>query len=160
MRKQTFLFIFPGPRSDEKGDVTTNKSTEKKFHEEHEEEEETGERSAPSSHKQEKEKVEERGTEMKRGSRKSPERWTKRGKSLMLKKEADQQEAREVPHHSKDVTDEEDEEKEEKRDSLKSPEEKELQMIARRAPEERRVLEEEGSASRKSEVCFLIHLSP
>ncbi|KAM4633746.1 chromogranin-A [Polymixia lowei] len=49
----------------------------------------------------------------------------------------------EVPHHSKEVTGEE--------EDKKSPEEKELQTIARRAPEDRRGLEEEGSAGRKSE---------
>lgn len=56
----------------------------------------------------------------------------------------------EVPHHSKEVTEEEEEKK--KRGAQRSPEEKELQMIARRGPEERRGMEEEGSASRKSEV--------
>lgn len=56
----------------------------------------------------------------------------------------------EVPHHSREVLEEEEKKK---RGSQRSPEEKELQMIARKGPEEKRGLEEEGSASRKSEVC-------
>uniref|UniRef100_A0A672J5G1 Chromogranin-A n=1 Tax=Salarias fasciatus TaxID=181472 RepID=A0A672J5G1_SALFA len=88
--------------------------------------------------------------EAKRGSRESLKHWTKRAKSLSLKRKAAGKEAQqEVPHHSKEIMEEE--EGEEKRDIQRSPEEKELQMIARRTPEERRVLEEEGSASRKSE---------
>ena len=95
---------------------------------------------------------------MKRGSRESLKRWTKRGKGFQLKRKASGKEVQqlssqqEVPHHSKEVT--EDEEEMKKRDTQRSPEEKELQMIARGAPEERRGLEEEGSASRKPEVCF------
>lgn len=70
------------------------------------------------------------------------QRWTRRGKSKPEKKE--------VPHHSKEVP--EKEEIEERRAQM-SPEEKELQMIAGRRHEEKRGSEEEGSASRKSEVC-------
>ncbi|XP_040920468.1 chromogranin-A isoform X2 [Toxotes jaculatrix] len=132
-------------------DKPRKKSEEKKFDEE--DEEEKDKRSALFSHKQEEEQEEE--GEMKRGSRESLKRWTKRGKGLQLKKKAGGEEAQqlrgqqEVPHHSKEVT--EDEEEKKKGDTQRSPEEKELQMIARRAPEERRGSEEEGSASRKSE---------
>ncbi|XP_071335009.1 chromogranin-A-like [Trachinotus anak] len=145
-----------GAASAEKRDAPRNKSKEKKFGEEEEEEEDK--RSALFSHKQEKEQGEE--GEMKRGSRESLKRWTKRGKGLQLKKKADGKEEaqqlsdqqEEVPHHSKEVTEEEEEEeRKKKRDTQRSPEEKELQMIARRAPEERRGSEEEGSASRKPE---------
>ncbi|XP_039873403.1 chromogranin-A [Simochromis diagramma] len=88
--------------------------------------------------------------ETKRGNRESLQRWTKATKPLLLKKKAaTKEEQHEVPHHSKEMAEEKEEEK--KRNAQKSPEEKELQMIARRAPEERRGLEEEGSASRKSE---------
>lgn len=76
----------------------------------------------------------------------------------------------EVPHHSKELSheeevvkreeeEEEEREKEEdegqkkkkKRNWRKTAEEKELQMIASKHPEEKRTSEEEGSASRKSE---------
>ncbi|XP_056261576.1 chromogranin-A [Seriola aureovittata] len=147
-----------GAGSDEKRDDSRNKSKEKKSDEvEEEEEEEEKKRSALFSHKQEGQQGEE--GEMKRGSRESLKRWTKRGKGLQLKRKADGKEAQqlngqqeEVPHHSKEVTEDDDEEeKKKKRDTQRSPEEKELQMIARRGPEDRRVSEEEGSASRKAE---------
>ncbi|TKS76024.1 hypothetical protein D9C73_009815 [Collichthys lucidus] len=143
--------------SEEKRDEPRNKSKEKKLYEE--DEGEKDKRSSAFSHKQEEKQVEEEDEEeTKRGSREGLKRWTKRGKALALKKKAvgkdvqplDSQQ--DVPHHSKEVTEEEEEEVEEKkRGVLRSPEEKELQMIARRGPEERRVSEEEGSASRKSE---------
>lgn len=142
-----------GAGSDEKRDVTRNTSKEKKFDDE--DEEEKDERSALFSHKledkEEEPEEEEDEREMKRGSRESLKRWTKRAKGLTSKKKAVGKEVqelnsqREVPHHSKEVTEEDVVRKK------KSPEEKELQMIARRAPEERRGSEEEGSASRKSE---------
>lgn len=142
-----------GAGSDEKRDATRNTSKEKKFDDE--DEEEKDERSALFSHKledkEEEPEEEEDEREMKRGSRESLKRWTKRAKGLTLKKKAVGKEVqelnsqREVPHHSKEVTEEDVVRKK------KSPEEKELQMIARRAPEERRGSEEEGSASRKSE---------
>ncbi|XP_042246865.1 chromogranin-A [Thunnus maccoyii] len=142
-----------GAGSDEKRDVTRNTSKEKKFDDE--DKEEKDERSALFSHKledkEEEPEEEEDEREMKRGSRESLKRWTKRAKGLTLKKKAVGKEVqelnsqREVPHHSKEVTEEDVVRKK------KSPEEKELQMIARRAPEERRGSEEEGSASRKSE---------
>lgn len=79
------------------------------------------------------------------------QRWTKRGESTAVKEGTVKQEA---PHHSKEVSVEE--EMEERRTQT-SPEQKELQMIARRRHEEKRGSEEEGSASRKSEVCpFLL----
>uniref|UniRef100_A0A3P8NZ27 Chromogranin-A n=1 Tax=Astatotilapia calliptera TaxID=8154 RepID=A0A3P8NZ27_ASTCA len=94
-------------------------------------------------------KEEGRQEETKRGNRESLQRWTKATKPLLLKKKAaTKEEQHEVPHHSKEIAEEKEEKK---RNAQKSPEEKELQMIARRAPEERRGLEEEGSASRKSE---------
>ncbi|XP_070782017.1 chromogranin-A-like isoform X2 [Enoplosus armatus] len=140
-----------GTGSGEKRDAPRNKSKEKKF------DEEKDKRSALLSHKQkEEQKEEEDEGEVKRGSRESLKRWTKRGKVLPMKKKAVGKEAQqlnsqqEVPHHSKEFTEEE-EEKKKKRDTQRSPEEKELQMIARRVPEERRGSEEEGSASRKSE---------
>lgn len=79
--------------------------------------------------------------------------WAKRGKALALRKKAVGKELnteQEVPHHSQELTEEEEEKK---RNTHETPEEKELQMIARRTPEERRGLEEEGSGSRKTEVC-------
>lgn len=115
-------------------------------------EEEQKKRSSLFSHKQEE--------DVKRGSRESLKRWAKRGKNgLQLKKKTGGKEAQhvsgqqEVPHHSKELA-EDGEEKKKKRDTQRSPEEKELQMLASRAPEERKGLEEEGSASRKTEVRF------
>uniref|UniRef100_A0AAY5KT68 Chromogranin-A n=1 Tax=Esox lucius TaxID=8010 RepID=A0AAY5KT68_ESOLU len=64
----------------------------------------------------------------------------------------------EVPHHSKEVLEEEEveEEKRKEGEARKSLEVKRLQMMARREPEEMRGgREEEGSASRKTEVCSL-----
>lgn len=88
-------------------------------------EDEQGRRAAQVSHKHQENHRDE-----------SHQQWTKRGKQ-------------EAPHHSKEVSAEE--EMEERR-SQTSPEQKELQMIARK-----RGSEEEGSASRKSEVCpFLL----
>lgn len=137
-----------GAGSGEKRAAPRSKSKERKF-----DEEEKDKRSALFSHKQE-EKQEEREDEgeTKRGSRESLKRWTRRGKTLPLKRKAVGQETQqEVPHHSKEVSEEEEEEEKKKRAMQRSPEEKELQMIARRGPEERRGIEEEGSASRKSE---------
>nr|XP_046149263.1 chromogranin-A isoform X3 [Oncorhynchus gorbuscha] len=58
----------------------------------------------------------------------------------------------EVPHHSKEVVEEEVEKKRKVGEARKSPEVKELQMMARREPQERREgEEEEGSTSRKTE---------
>lgn len=71
----------------------------------------------------------------------SHQRWAKTGQSTAVKHEA--------PHHSKEVSEEEEREE---RPTQASPEQKQLQMIARRRHEEKRGSEEEGSASRKSEV--------
>lgn len=151
------FFMFPGAGSGEKKDAPRNKSKEKKSNEEDAEEEDK--RSALFSHKKEVEQEEEKDEgETKRGNKESLKRWTKRGKALSLTKKAVGKEAQqlnsqqEVPHHSKEFTEEEEEEKK-KRGMQRSLEEKELQMIARRLPEEKRGSEEEGSASRKSEVC-------
>ncbi|XP_049613624.1 chromogranin-A [Syngnathus scovelli] len=53
---------------------------------------------------------------------------------------------KEVPHHSKEVSEEEEVKKRRVKTRNRSPEEKELQMISRRTPEE-----EDGSAARKSD---------
>ncbi|XP_074471167.1 chromogranin-A [Sebastes fasciatus] len=136
--------------SGEKRDAPRIKSKEKKFDEE--DEEEKDKRFGFFSHRPKPEEEEENDEEgMKRASKESVKRWTKRGKALPMKKKAVGEEAREVPHHSKEATEEEEEEEKKKRNMQRSPEEKELQMIARRGPEERRGSEEEGSASRKSE---------
>uniref|UniRef100_A0A3B4F3B7 Chromogranin-A n=1 Tax=Pundamilia nyererei TaxID=303518 RepID=A0A3B4F3B7_9CICH len=138
------LFIFPDDESDEKRDACRRKSKD----ETSDEEEEMTKRLSL-FHKN-KGKEEGRKEETKQGNRESLQRWTKATKPLLLKKKAaTKEEQHEVPHHSKEIAEEKEEEK--KRNAQKSPEEKELQMIARRAPEERRGLEEEGSASRKSE---------
>ncbi|CAJ1077345.1 chromogranin-A [Xyrichtys novacula] len=138
-----------GARSGEKRDAHRNKSKEKKSDEEDQEEKDKRSVFFPhrkkQKHPQEEEVVKE---ESKRGSLESVKRWTKRAKVISLRKEAEEKEL-EVPHHSKEVSEEVEEKK--KRNMQKSPEEKELQMIARSGPEEGRVLEEEGSASRKSE---------
>ncbi|AWP19844.1 putative chromogranin-A [Scophthalmus maximus] len=133
--------------SDEKRDAHGGKSKGLMFGEKDEEEQKK--RSSLFSHKQEE--------DVKRGSRESLKRWAKRGKNgLQLKKKTGGKEAQhvsgqqEVPHHSKELA-EDGEEKKKKRDTQRSPEEKELQMLASRAPEERKGLEEEGSASRKTE---------
>ncbi|XP_063351367.1 chromogranin-A isoform X1 [Pelmatolapia mariae] len=135
--------------SDEKRDARRKKSKGETSDEEDEEEETTKRLSL--FHKN-KGKEEGRKEETKRGNRESLQRWTKATKPLLLKKKAaTKEEQQEVSHHSKEIAEEKEEEEKKKRNAQKSPEEKELQMIARRAPEERRGLEEEGSASRKSE---------
>uniref|UniRef100_A0A3Q4HZ49 Chromogranin-A n=1 Tax=Neolamprologus brichardi TaxID=32507 RepID=A0A3Q4HZ49_NEOBR len=133
--------------SDEKRDARRKKSKDEKS----DEEEEEMTKRLSLFHKNEG-KEEGRKEETKRGNRESLQQWTKVTKPLLLKKKAaTKEEQHVVPHHSKEMAEEEEKKK---RNAQKSPEEKELQMIARRAPEERRGLEEEGSASRKSEVCF------
>ncbi|XP_061560484.1 chromogranin-A isoform X2 [Phycodurus eques] len=66
----------------------------------------------------------------------------KRSKGSSLRKKSENEEEEEGSHHSKEVS----EEKEEVKKRNRSPEEKELQMIARRTPGE-----EDGSAGRKAE---------
>ncbi|XP_034756044.1 chromogranin-A [Etheostoma cragini] len=141
-----------GAGSGEKRNAPRFKSKEKKF--ETDDEGETNKRSAFVSHRpkqeEEQEEEEEDEGEMKRESRKeSLKRWTKRGKLMPTKKVQEFNSEQKVPHHSKEVPEEE--KKKKKRNTQRSQEEKELQMIAKRGPEERRVLEEEGSASRKAE---------
>lgn len=120
-----------GSEQNKKRDSTRNKSKE-------EEEEEKDKRSSLQPHKQE-----DNEGEVKRSGLKL---WSKRAKGLQMKKKETPQE--EVPHHSKEVTNE-NEEAEKRSDPQRSPEEKELQMIARGAPEERKGSDEEGSGSRK-----------
>lgn len=139
------FFISAGSGSAEKR--SKHKSKKDSFEDEGEEKDK---RSHLLSHKQQQAKREEEDDEdeMKRGE----SRWSKRGKASAARgKQLDVQQ--EVPHHSKEVSGEEEvEEEEKKRGVQRTPEEKELQMIAKRGPEERSRLEEEGSASRKSEV--------
>ncbi|KAM8832521.1 chromogranin-A isoform 2-T2 [Spinachia spinachia] len=138
-----------GARSAEEREGPRIRSNEEKFVEEGEEEEEEGDkRSAYFSHspKPDGEQEEEEEGEMKKDRHESHKRWTERGKSSRGKKKAG-----EPAHHSREVTEEEEEE-EEKGHAQRSPEEKELRMIARGGAEERRGSEEEGSASRKPEV--------
>lgn len=125
------LLYSPGSEQNKKRDSTRNKSKE-------EEEEEKDKRSSLQPHKQE-----DNEGEVKRSGLKL---WSKRAKGLQMKKKETPQE--EVPHHSKEVTNE-NEEAEKRSDPQRSPEEKELQMIARGAPEERKGSDEEGSGSRK-----------
>ncbi|XP_058469888.1 chromogranin-A [Solea solea] len=135
-----------GAASEDKPDAPRHKSKEQTLGEEGEEEEE--EEDKRSSFRSNKHEEEEEG-DVKGGSKESGKQWNKRGKGLRLKKKAERKEAQQLAHHSKEAA--EDEEGKKKRDAQKSPEEKELQMIAGRSPEERKGLEEEGSASRKSE---------
>ncbi|KAM4713735.1 uncharacterized protein FYW61_020639 [Anableps anableps] len=92
---------------------------------------------------------------VKRGNRESLNHLTQKAQSWQQKKKAGREEApqfgrqQEVSHHSKEEAEEEQQQK--KRDTERTPEEKELQMIARRSPEERKVMEEEGSGTRKLE---------
>ncbi|XP_039637206.1 chromogranin-A [Perca fluviatilis] len=138
-----------GAGSGEKRNAPRIKSKEKKF--DKEDEGETNKRSAFLSHRPKQEEEEEDEGEMKReSSRESLKRLTKTGKQMPVKKAQQLNSQQKVPHHSKEVP-EEDEKKKKKRNTQRSQEEKELQMIARRGPEESRGLEEEGSASRKSE---------
>lgn len=148
-----FLFIFPGARSNEKTETHRNKSKEKKSDEV--DKEEKDKRSMFFSHKQEqKHQEEEDKEERKRSGAERAKHWTKRGKAMSVRKKAAEKELtseQEVPHHSKEVS-EVGEKK--KRNMQRSLEEKELQMIARSGPVGGRGLEEEGSASRKSEVSL------
>lgn len=156
------MFVFSlASGSGETRDVHRTKPKEKKLVEEDDKGKDKRSFFFPEKQEEKPEEDEDDG-ETKRGSRESLKRWTKRGKALKRKavgKEAQELDGQQVvPHHSKEVPEEEEEEKK-KRVVQRSPEEKELQMIAKRGPEERRALEEEGSASRKSEVrCPSLHL--
>ncbi|CAG5928194.1 unnamed protein product [Menidia menidia] len=137
---------------DEERDASIKYSKQKKS-----DEEEDNKRAAHFSPKHEGIKANEEEDGMKRGSREGLKRWAKKAQTLQLKKKGVEKEARqlssshEVPHHSKEAVEGKEERKKKKRVVLRSPEENELQMIARRAPGERTVMEEEGSASRKPE---------
>ncbi|XP_056151017.1 chromogranin-A isoform X1 [Lampris incognitus] len=154
-----------GNESNEKRNMAGNMSEEKKSAEDEDEEtreelvekkrrgdEGAKKRSLFSHHGPQTESEEEDWLEgMKTESEEDTKRSIKRSKSLPTKKSAGDKKPsaqQEVAHHSKEVMGEEENTIKE---AHRSPEEKELQMMARRAPEERRGLEEEGSASRKSE---------
>lgn len=92
---------------------------------------------------------------VKRGRGESLNHLTQRAKKKAGKEEAPQPDSqKQTSLHSKEEV--EKEQKKKKREPERSPEERELQMIARRTPEEREVMEEEGSATRKSEVGFAL----
>lgn len=121
-----------------------------------EDEEESGKRSMLLSQKHNSNGEEEEEAKMRRGDRENIKHWTKRTKHSQPKKKTVQKEEpqyssqQEVPHHSKEVTDEgEKEEGEKKRFAQRSPEERELQMIAHGAPVDKRAMEDEGSGIRK-----------
>lgn len=110
-----------------------------------------------SEKKGEREAEEEEG-KLKEESADDSKHWSRRSELAPMKtrpKEAEGLEVRslevrepqEVPHHSKEVVGEEGEET-----AQRSPEVKELQMMARRIPTEKGAEEEEGSAIRKTEV--------
>uniref|UniRef100_A0AAZ3QMG2 Chromogranin-A n=1 Tax=Oncorhynchus tshawytscha TaxID=74940 RepID=A0AAZ3QMG2_ONCTS len=132
-----------GAESGEVTDAAEEKSEEKKTAEENEEEDEVKREVAGVNHWS---------------------RMSELARSLQTKKRAGEEEKlqemkslevggqHEVPHHSKEVVEEEVEEKRKVGEARKSPEVKELQMMARREPQERREgEEEEGSTSRKTE---------
>ncbi|XP_062266786.1 chromogranin-A [Platichthys flesus] len=141
----------------EKGAASAEKRDGHKSKEQTLDEKDEEEKDKRSSHFAQKRK-EEQEEDVKRGSKENLKRWSKRGKGLQLRKKAHEEEEakegnsqQEVPHHSKEVLDDDEgQKKKKKRGGPKTPEEKELQMISKRAPEEKG-LEEEGSASRKSE---------
>lgn len=131
-----------GARSGEKKRAARTKSREKKSVEEDEEgEEEEKDKRYP------KEEADEKDGEAKRGSEESSKRVNKRGKSAEVKKR--KKAAGKEAQHSE----EEEEEEKKKRFMGRSPEEKELRMIARGRPKERKRWseEEEGSGSPKAE---------
>ncbi|XP_038823985.1 chromogranin-A [Salvelinus namaycush] len=159
----------------ESGEVTDapeDKSEEKKSAEENEEEVEEKrsalplQDSAEAKKEWEEEEEEEDEGEVKRevAGVNHWSRMSELARSLQTKKRAGEEEKlqevkslevggqHEVPHHSKEVVEEEVEEKRKVGEARKSPEVKELQMMARREPQERREgEEEEGSTSRKTE---------
>uniref|UniRef100_A0A3B5LQQ3 Chromogranin-A n=1 Tax=Xiphophorus couchianus TaxID=32473 RepID=A0A3B5LQQ3_9TELE len=118
-------------------------------------EERSDKRSAVFSQKHDGKEETEEQTAVKTGSRESLNHLTQRARNWQQKKKAGGEEEprlgsqQEVSHHSKEEAEEEKQKK--KRDPERTPEERELQMIARRSPEERKVMEEEGSGTRKSE---------
>ncbi|PWA27510.1 hypothetical protein CCH79_00000109 [Gambusia affinis] len=118
-------------------------------------EERSDKRSAVFSQKHDGKEEREEQTAVKRGSRESLNHLTQRARNWQQKKKAGGEEEprlgsrQELSHHLKEEAEEEKQKK--KRDPERTPEERELQMIARRSPEERKVMEEEGSGTRKSE---------
>ncbi|XP_056283613.1 chromogranin-A isoform X3 [Pseudoliparis swirei] len=134
-----------GARSGEKKRAARTKSREKKSVEEDEEgEEEEKDKRYPKEEADEKDEG-----EAKRGSEESSKRVNKRGKSAAVKKR--KKAAGKEAQHSEEEEEEEEEKK--KRFMGRSPEEKELRMIARGRPKERKRWseEEEGSGSPKAE---------
>ncbi|XP_037541297.1 chromogranin-A isoform X2 [Nematolebias whitei] len=140
-----------GDGSDETSATSRNESTKGSL--EVQDKEESGKRSALLPHKPDS-KEEEEEDKKKRDGKENIKHWTKRTRSSHVKKKTVQKEEQqfssqqEVPHHSKEVTDEEEEEK---RGAQRSPEEKELQLIAHGAQEEKKGMEDEGSGIRKEE---------
>ncbi|XP_024276369.1 chromogranin-A isoform X2 [Oncorhynchus tshawytscha] len=158
-----------GAESGEVTDAAEEKSEEKKTAEENEEEVEEKRSALPLQDSAEAKKEweeEEEEDEVKRevAGVNHWSRMSELARSLQTKKRAGEEEKlqemkslevggqHEVPHHSKEVVEEEVEEKRKVGEARKSPEVKELQMMARREPQERREgEEEEGSTSRKTE---------
>lgn len=157
-----------GAESGEVTDAPEEKYEEKKTAEENEEEVEEKRSALPlqDSAEAKKEWEEEEEDEVKRevAGVNHWSRMSELARSLQTKKRAGEEEKlqemkslevggqHEVPHHSKEVVEEEVEEKRKVGEARKSPEVKELQMMARREPQERREgEEEEGSTSRKTE---------
>eukprot|EP00063_Salmo_salar_P025692 XP_014000527.1 PREDICTED: chromogranin-A isoform X1 [Salmo salar] len=158
-----------GAESGEVTDAPEEKSEEKKSAEENEEEVEEKRSALPlqdsaKAKKEWEEEEEEEEGEVKRevAGVNHWSRMSELSRSLQTKKREEEklQEVkslevggqREVPHHSKEVVEEEVEEKRKVGEARKSPEVKALQMMARRELQERRVgEEEEGSTSRKTE---------
>uniref|UniRef100_A0A4W5P280 Chromogranin A n=1 Tax=Hucho hucho TaxID=62062 RepID=A0A4W5P280_9TELE len=153
-----------GAESGEVTDAPEEKSEEKKSAEENEEEVEEKRSALPlqDSAEAKKEWEEEDEGEGKRevAGVNHWSRMSELARSLQTKKRAGEEEKlqevkllevgghHEVPHHSKEVV----EEKRKVGEARKGPEVKELQMMARREPQERREgEEEEGSTSRKTE---------
>ncbi|XP_071019841.1 chromogranin-A [Oncorhynchus clarkii lewisi] len=158
-----------GAESGEVTDAPEEKYEEKKTAEENEEEVEEKRSALPLQDSAEAKKEweeEEEEDEVKRevAGVNHWSRMSELARSLQTKKRAGEEEKlqemkslevggqHEVPHHSKEVVEEEVEEKRKVGEARKSPEVKELQMMARREPQERREgEEEEGSTSRKTE---------
>ncbi|XP_007561100.1 chromogranin-A [Poecilia formosa] len=140
---------------DERGDRSNKREDPKQKTAGAESEERSDKRSALFSRKHDGKEETEEQTAVKRGSRESLRHLTQRARSWQQKKKAGGEEEplsgsrQEVSHHSREEAEEGKQKK--KRDPERTPEERELQMIARRSPEERKVMEEEGSGTRRSE---------
>ncbi|XP_054900468.1 chromogranin-A isoform X1 [Poeciliopsis prolifica] len=140
---------------DERGDRSTKREDPKQKTAGTETEERSDKRPEVFSQKHDGKEETEEQTAVKRGSRESLSHLTQRARKWQQKKKAGGEEEprlgsrQDLSHHSKEEAVEEKQKK--KRDPERTPEERELQMIARRSPEERKVMEEEGSGTRKSE---------